>query len=124
MTDDEIEALRLDRDEWRARASYAESEMSAAFGLPPTFGPAPGEAVRTVAELRKIADTQTKKAAAWEQLFLERNALREAAEARLTAVRAMLERNGCDCYCGCDSDGHDDDCERCFACRIGEAVGR
>lgn len=35
------------------------------------------------------------------------------AGARLHAVRALLQANGCEC---------EDDCERCLACRVSEAM--
>jgi hypothetical protein len=44
------------------------------------------------------------------------------AAARIRAARAVLEENGCDCECGCDPDGHNDDCEPCLACRVEEAL--
>ena len=44
-----------------------------------------------------------------------------ASAARLQAVRSLLSQSGCDCEC-CYGD-HDESCERCLACRIGEAVG-
>lgn len=39
-----------------------------------------------------------------------------------SAVGAVLAAAGCGCYCGHDSEGHDDSCERCLACRIEEAL--
>lgn len=49
-------------------------------------------------------------------------ALRDTKQ-RLDLVCGLLERNGCDCECDHSSFDHDDDCDRCLACRIGEAVG-
>lgn len=46
------------------------------------------------------------------------------ADERLRAVRKLLEENGCDCECEHHWEDHDDDCDRCLACRIGEAVGK
>jgi len=46
----------------------------------------------------------------------------ERERARLDRVRADLAACGCDCECGHDAESHDDDCERCFACRIEEAI--
>ena len=43
---------------------------------------------------------------------------------RIRAVRKLLERNGCECECEHHWEHHDDDCDRCLACRIGEAVGK
>lgn len=45
-------ATEQERDAWRARAEFAERELSQAFGLPGTIGPAPGEAARIVQRLR------------------------------------------------------------------------
>lgn len=69
-------------------------------------------------------DARRKANAAWEQLYNERNRLWRAAEGRLDAVRALLESNGCDCDCDHHHEEHDDDCERCLACRISAAVQR
>lgn len=40
-------------------------------------------------------------------------------------VEALLAANGCDCECeeACAGD-HDEACERCLACRVGEAIQR
>ena len=46
------------------------------------------------------------------------------ADERLRAVRKLLEWNGCECECSHHWEDHDDDCDRCLACRIGEAVGK
>ena len=43
---------------------------------------------------------------------------------RLRAVRKLLEWNGCECECEHHWEDHDDDCDRCLACRLGEAVGK
>lgn len=55
----------------------------------------------------------------------ELEALEELDEATaiLVAVAKLLMANGCDCECGHDSEGHDDDCERCFACKVSAAIG-
>ena len=51
-----LEGLLVDaadeRDKWRTRATFAEKELSDAFGLPPTLGPSEGEAKRIVERLR------------------------------------------------------------------------
>ena len=49
----------------------------------------------------------------------ELEALEELDEATaiLVAVAKLLMANGC------DSEGHDDDCERCFACKVSAAIG-
>ena len=43
--------------------------------------------------------------------------------ARTDAVNRLLSANGCDCECNytCE-DGHDENCERCLACRIDAAL--
>ena len=46
------------------------------------------------------------------------------ADERLRAVRCLLEENGCECECEHHWEDHDDDCDRCLACRIAEAVGK
>lgn len=55
---------------------------------------------------------------------------REAREARaeerakvIAEVVALLKQNGCDCFCDHHPEEHDEDCERCLACRIADAVG-
>jgi hypothetical protein len=45
----------------------------------------------------------------------------EAAD-RIRAARTVLQENGCECECGCGTDGHNDDCEPCLGCRVGEAL--
>lgn len=46
------------------------------------------------------------------------------ADERLRAVRKLLEWNGCECECSHQWEDHDDDCDRCLACRIAEAIGK
>lgn len=45
------------------------------------------------------------------------------AEEKLAAVGAVLSEFGCQCDCGHDWEGHDDDCEMCVPCRVQEALG-
>jgi len=78
--------------------------------------------VKAVEALVLRADTDSKAKAAWESLYNERNRLWRDAEDKLDLVRGLLERNGCDCECDHDAESHDDDCERCLACRIAEVV--
>lgn len=42
----------------------------------------------------------------------------------LAKVADLLSANGCDCECGHHYEEHDDDCERCFACRVEECFTR
>lgn len=42
---------------------------------------------------------------------------------RITAVNDLLSANGCDCECDhAIEDDHEEDCERCLACRIDAAL--
>ena len=52
----EQEVLQRQLAEWRSRAEYAERELSAALDLPPSIGPAEGEAKRIVETLRRDRD--------------------------------------------------------------------
>jgi chromosome segregation ATPase len=47
-----VRVVERERDEWKARATFAEKELSDAFGLPPTIGPSGGESKRVVDRLR------------------------------------------------------------------------
>lgn len=47
--------------------------------------------------------------------------LREMGDA-LGMVGRMLAANGCDCDCDHCEEDHDDECERCLACRISLVV--
>jgi hypothetical protein len=60
--------------------------------------------------------------AVWERLYRREFRDRKASEDRLNAVSQLLEKNGCDCECEHHATEHDDECERCLACRIAEAV--
>lgn len=75
-----------------------------------------------ITDARRQRDTNVRVKAEWEKLYNERNRLWRAAEDRLDAVRQLLSANGCDCDCEHGSEDHEDDCERCLACRIGEHV--
>lgn len=44
------------------------------------------------------------------------------AEARLSAVRAVLEQNGCQCPCDHHPDERGDGCKVCLACRVEDAL--
>ena len=66
--------------------------------------------------LKEELDTQRKAKEAALSLLDERTVALD----KLRRIGRLLEDNGCDCECGCDSDGHDDQCEICLACRIGE----
>ena len=43
--------------------------------------------------------------------------------AKLAAIAKLLIANGCDCDCGHHHEEHSDDCERCFACKVSDAIG-
>ena len=51
--------------------------------------------------------------------LLQRNGL-----GQIQAVRHLLEHNDCDCQCGHHYSEHRENCARCLACKIGEAVGQ
>ena len=42
---------------------------------------------------------------------------------KLEAIGNLLKENGCDCECSHHYEEHDDDCKRCFACRVSMVVG-
>jgi DNA-binding helix-hairpin-helix protein with protein kinase domain len=48
---------------------------------------------------------------------------RDEATAKLAAVAKLLVANGCDCECAHHYQEHDDDCERCLACKVSDAIG-
>jgi hypothetical protein len=109
LADERYEALVADRDEWRRQHEIALEEKL--------------EWKAEVDRLRLRADTDAKAKAAWEKLFNERNWLWRVEADRVEAVRLLLEANGCDCDCEHDdTEGHNDDCERCLACRISWAL--
>lgn len=37
---------------------------------------------------------------------------------KIEAAGTVISNNGCDCPCDHDAESHDEDCERCLACRI------
>lgn len=41
---------------------------------------------------------------------------------RMEEVARILSRNGCECECEHHWEDHEDDCERCLACEIEEAL--
>jgi hypothetical protein len=43
-------------------------------------------------------------------------------EVKIHAIGELIADNGCDCECDHDFESHDDDCERCLACRISAAL--
>lgn len=42
---------------------------------------------------------------------------------KFAAVAKLLVANGCDCECAHHYEDHDDDCERCLACKVSAAIG-
>lgn len=73
---------------------------------------------REVEELRSRADTWEKAAKSWKSLAHERNRELRKRQDQLDEVEELLKANGCDCGCDHGYDDHEDDCERCFACRV------
>jgi DNA repair exonuclease SbcCD ATPase subunit len=103
------------------RAAHAETkaELSEAFDRCSAFEDDYRSEKAQHAETRRALEEGKD---AWRSLHNERTRLWTEAEARINAVRALLERNGCDCECGCDGDGHSADCDPCLACRISAEV--
>ena len=99
-------------DEWKAANGY--DDLLAAYSA----------SVSEANRLRKLFDD----AGQGEHNVLalidhyQRNSMES--DERIRAVRKLLERNGCECECEHHWEHHDDDCDRCLACRIGEAVGK
>lgn len=93
--------------------------LIAGLPLPPDVAAKVAEADR----LRKLFDDAGE--GQYNVLNLVESYQRNSMEAdeRLRAVRKLLEWNGCECECSHHWEDHDDDCDRCLACRIGEAVG-
>ena len=48
---------------------------------------------------------------------------REEIAERIDRVGALLSNSGCYCECDHSPEDHDDDCELCLACLIGDAIG-
>lgn len=95
-----------ERDQAREKAAQYERDWYAAKS---EFGTA-------AAKLREVLRQETR-------VSLDYQAQRDDARRRLRAVCDLLAQNGCDCDCDHDAESHDDDCERCLACRVSEAVG-
>lgn len=76
-------------------------------------------AIKLVAAERDAARLEAARPSAW--LLSEGNKLVR----KFAAVNALLSANGCDCECDhtCEED-HEEDCERCLACRIDAALNR
>ena len=82
----------------------------------------PGWAANRIAALSVDVDTQRKAKEAWEALYVERNRLWRDAGDKIDLITGILARNGCDCDCDHSAEEHDDDCERCLACRIAHVL--
>ena len=46
----------------------------------------------------------------------------DAARAKIAAVCELLAENGCDCECDHHPEEHNDDCVRCFGCKVSAIV--
>ncbi|MFH0899068.1 MAG: hypothetical protein V2A73_00420 [Pseudomonadota bacterium] len=111
-------------------------ELAVTLGLVLPDGCDPVEALRL--DLRRLLEAQQRWAEACDiarrycpvdsgeshiRQGIPRLALERAeAVAKLVQVGELLAKNGCDCGCAHDAESHDDDCERCLACRIDEAI--
>ena len=115
---------RLDRERRQAvdelERGIGQMRLIAGLPLPPDVAAKVAEADR----LRKLFDDAGE--GQYNVLNLVESYQRNSMEAdeRLRAVRKLLEWNGCECECSHHWEDHDDDCDRCLACRIGEAVGK
>lgn len=98
------------------------SRVCAALDEADEFIARAGEAERERARLRKLFDDAGQ--GEHNILALVDHYQRESMEAdeRLRTVRALLEKNGCDCDCDHGAESHDADCDRCLACRISWAI--
>lgn len=84
----------------------------------------PGWAANRIKALTEEVDAQAKAKREWEDIS-NRNARRWRAYAdKFDAIRALLVPESCECWCEHDANApHDDECERCLVCRIGEVLG-
>jgi hypothetical protein len=73
------------------------------------------ESAREADGWREVAGASV---AEYDRLRGERDGYREALE----RISEVLAANGCDCECDHDVESHDDDCERCVACRVSLAL--
>ncbi len=116
-----------------AMTEHAYQELASALESPPRIAgktagfDQPPDVAAKVAEadrLRKLFDDAGD--GQYNVLNLVESYQRNSMEAdeRLRAVRKLLEWNGCECECEHHWEDHDDDCDRCLACRIGEAIGK
>lgn len=53
-----------------------------------------------------------------EAIMKEHTAPTPDPEEVVARIARLLSEEGCSCDCGCDSEGHDEGCEPCFACRV------
>lgn len=92
-------ALEKERDALATRASHAEHALSAAFDLPPTITPTPGEAKRWVEEMQRERDTLAhERAGLLETIQHLRARIADlTGETRFVAQRVVWHlSNGCD----------------------------
>src|SRR5690242_14596194 len=118
MNADDLSAIRLridaaTRGPWTSEPGYNNA------GMPTRFFRIPGH--NGNAEVEMLADDASFITHARDDVpkLVERIA---ELEAKLRSVGDLLSENGCDCDCDHHHEEHDDDCERCLACRIGEAI--
>lgn len=77
-----------------------------------------GRIALVLREERARADLSAEIAAKWQAMYRER----QFAYDRVNAVLDVIEANGCDCECEHVAEDHDEDCDRCLACRIEQAA--
>jgi hypothetical protein len=98
-----------------AQASIAQMTTNAAIR---DLTAAASENARLQAECDALRAEVEKESALRAELTREVQRLR----ARVDAVGQVLAENGCDCECGCHAGEHDDDCDRCLACRVQDVI--
>jgi len=57
-----------------------------------------------------------------EQMRVDRDRLRAELDEQHERIGKVLEREGCSCDCHDDYEYHDEDCDRCLACRVEMAL--
>lgn len=78
---------------------------------------------RTVAiETREAARASLDLARSWEHLYLAAHRRSRSRGDAIDRIGSLLSEHGCDCECDHSIEDHDDGCERCLACRIGNVL--
>lgn len=91
-------------------------------GVPAMITITPDRRDAEIAELRAALRLCNDTAAVHTEVELSYSEEIADLRARIAAVGAVLSANGCECDCGHDDEGHDAECERCWACRVEAAL--